>query len=128
MVFPAVVSHAVVQTVSQHPSVLAHVEIDGQSREREVGYGVACRYRGEDAAGTVGEERRQVGGEEVLVDVAHADKQVGLLPFVHIAQHGKGRQHIVLFDVGVALPVVNDSFPGPCHMERRSLQRPLALP
>ena len=114
---PSVIARAVVNTVSEGPRASCHVKIEGQARERIVGYGVAGGNGGEDAARTVGEERCHVGCEEVFVHVSHAHKQVCVPPCVHVAEHGNGSKHVVGLNVWEALPVGKNSlFFCLCHM------------
>ena len=125
--FPSVVASAVVQAVSECPAAPRHVEVDRKPRERIVGYGVACGDGGEDAAGAVDEERGDVGCEEVLVHVAHADKQMCRLPLVHVAQYGDGSNTVLCLDVRERLPVGYDCLARLRYVQRRGFDGAIAV-
>ena len=125
--FPSVVASAVVQAVSECPAAPRHVEVDRKPRERIVGYGVACGDGGEDATGAVDEERGDVGREEVLAHVAHADKQMCRLPLVHVAQYGDGSNVVLCLNVRERLPVGYDCFAGLRYVQRRGFDGALAV-
>ena len=66
---------------------------------------------GEDAARAVGEKRKPVAAEVVLVGAAYAGED--RMPFVHLPGqpgHGEGKGDVFGIDVGVALQVVGQSF------------------
>ena len=125
---PSVVASTVVEAVLEGPSILLHVEVERQPRQRIVGYGVAGSDGGEDATRTVGEERRDVCDEEVLIHVPHTRKEVRVLPLVHVTQNGYRGHLIVCEDVGKALPVLDDAFSRACYMQRGGFERPFAFP
>ena len=125
--FPSVVASAVVQAVSECPAAPRHVEVDRKPRERIIGYGVACGDGGEDATGAVDEERGDVGREEVLAHVAHADKQMCRLPLVHVAQYGDGSNVVLCLNVRERLPVGYDCFISFCYVQRRGFDGALAV-
>lgn len=97
---------------------MAYIKINRQAREGIIGNGIADGDGWKDATRTVDEERRGIRREEIFVDVAHTEKDIGILPGVAIAQHGQGRHIVVGFDVGKGLLVCPDSLFGFGHVER----------
>jgi len=120
---PTIVAHAIVHAVAKQPPRSAHIHIQRKAREGIVGYGIARRDGGEDATRAVGEERCKGRGEEVFVDIAHADKEARIAPHVPVAQHGDGCGEIGGLDIGEGLPVADDGVMGLERMDGGSLDR-----
>lgn len=120
---PAIVAHAIVHAVAKQPPRSAHIHIQREAREGIVGYRIARRDGGEDAARAVGEERRKGRGEEVFVDIAHADEEARIAPRMPVAQHGDGCGEIGGLDIGEGLPVADDGVMGLERMDGGSLDR-----
>lgn len=120
---PAIVAHAIVYAVAKQPPRSAHIHIQREAREGIVGYRIARRDGGEDATRAVGEERCKGRGEEVFVDIAHADEEARIAPRVPVAQHGDGCGEIGGLDIGEGLPVADDGVMGLERMEGGSLDR-----
>ena len=120
---PAIVAHAIVYAVAKQPSRSAHIHIQREAREGIVGYRIARRDGGEEAARAVGEERCKGRGEEVFVDIAHADEEARIAPRVPVAQHGDGCGEIGGLDIGEGLPVADDGGMGLERMDGGSLDR-----
>ena len=120
---PAIVAHAIVYAVAKQPPRSAHIHIQREAREGIVGYRIARRDGGEEAARAVGEERCKGRGEEVFADIAHADEEARIAPRVPVAQHGDGCGEIGGLDIGEGLPVADDGGMGLERMDGGSLDR-----
>ena len=125
--FPAIISYAVIQTVSESPSPLGYIKVKGQARIRIVGYRIAGSNRRKNSFRTVLEKCRNVRGKEILVYIPHTHKQMARIPLVHVTQHGKHGEVIIRIYVRKALPVVNNAIVGLCHMQRSRLERILSF-
>lgn len=120
---PAIVAHAIVHAVAKQPPRSAHIHIQRETREGIVGYRIARRDGGEEAARAVGEERCKGRGEEVFADIAHADEEARIAPRVPVAQHGDGCGEIGGLYIGEGLPVADNGVMGLERMDGGSLDR-----